>query len=222
MGTIRVLLVDDHALLRESLKGRLAQEQGITVIGAGASADEAIELARELRPDVVLMDIDMPGSDCFAAASRLRGICPQTRIVFLTAYAHDRYIEAALEAGAVGFLTKSEPPERVVAAIRAAAVNRVSYSADVQARLVIDDDRPRLANAVKTRVSTLTQRETETLRYVARGVSKGEVARLMHVSPRTVDRHTENLMRKLGIHDRLMLAHYAIREGLIEPEHRHF
>ena len=216
MSTIRVLLVDDHALLRESLKGRLAQEHAIAVVGAVASADEALELAPQVRPDVVLMDIDMPGSDCFAAARQLRGLCPLARVVFLTAYAHDRYIEAALEAGAVGFLTKSEPPECVVSAIRAAAVNRVTYSADVQARLVVDDDRPRLASALRSRMSTLTPRETETLRYVARGVSKGEVARLMDISLRTVDRHTDNLMRKLGIHDRLLLAHYAIREGLIE------
>jgi DNA-binding NarL/FixJ family response regulator len=217
MGAIRVLLVDDHTLLRDSLRSRLEREHTIAVVGAAANADEAVEAARELRPDVVLMDIDMPGLDCFVAAGRLRAISPGIRTVFLTAYAHDRHIEAALEAGAVGFLTKSEPPERVVAAIRAAAVNRVSYSADVQARLVIDGDRPRVSGAVKTRASTLTQREIETLRYVARGVSKSEVARLMHVSPRTVDRHTENLMRKLRIHDRLLLAHYAIRENLIKP-----
>ena len=216
MGAISVLLVDDHTLLRDSLCGRLEQEHAITVVGAAANADEAIKLALNARPDVVLMDIDMPGLDCFVAAERLRAISPSVRIVFLTAYAHDRYIDAALKAGAVGFLTKDEPPERVVAAIRAAAANRTFYSSEVLARLAVDHDCVRLAGAVETRASTLTQREIETLRYVARGVSKRRIAGLMHVSPRTVDRHTENLMHKLVIHDRLLLAHYAIREGLIE------
>jgi DNA-binding NarL/FixJ family response regulator len=217
MGPIKVLLVDDHALLRESLRGRLSQEHAIGVVGVAANADEGLELARELQPDVVLMDIRMPGVDCFAAASRLRTVCPQARVVFLTAYAHDHYIEAALKAGAVGFLTKCEPPERVVAAVRAAAIGRTSYSDDVRARLAVEQDRPQLANAISARASTLTPREIETLRYVARGLSKGNIAKLMHVSPRTVDRHTENLMHKLRIHDRLLLARYAIREGLIEP-----
>jgi len=212
-----VLLVDDHELLRETLRERLQREAFITVVGTAGNAEEAIELARSHRPDVIVMDIDMPGLVCFEAAREMMAAQPDLRLIFLSAHTHDHYIEQALKVGALGYLTKSEPPEKLVAAISAAMRNEGSFSEEIRTRLVIEPGRARLADKAASRASTLSEREIETLRYIARGLPHKEIAALMHVGPRTVAKHTENLMRKLGIHDRVELARFAIREGLAEP-----
>ena len=212
-----VLLVDDHELLRETLRERLQREAFITVVGAAGNAEEAIELARSHRPDVIVMDIDMPGLVCFEAARQITAAQPDVRLIFLSAHTHDHYIEQALKVGALGYLTKSEPPEKLVTAISAAMRNESSFSDEIRSRMVIESERARLSDKVVSRASTLSERENETLRYIARGLPHKEIADLMHVGPRTVAKHTENLMRKLGIHDRVELARFAIREGLSEP-----
>ncbi len=216
MKPISVLLVDDHALVRESLGQWLRAEDGITVVASVGSADEAIQEALRFKPDVVLMDIDMPGLLCFDAAQVIRTRCPSTRVVFLSAFFSDRYIEDALAAGASGYLTKGVPPEQVVKAVRDVAQGGVCFSPEVQQRLVIDSGGVKLGTASKTRVSTLTPRELEVLRYLARGLSKKEIANTMHLSVKTVDNHSASLMSKLDIHDRVELARFAIREGLAE------
>ncbi len=212
-----VLLVDDHELLRESLCERLQREAFITVVGAAGNAEEAIDLARSHRPDIIVMDIDMPGLTCFEAARRITAAQPDVRLIFLSAHTHDHYIEQALKVGALGYLTKSESPKKLVAAISAAMRNEGSFSDEIRNRMVIGPGRARLSDQVVSRVSTLSEREIETLRYIARGLPHKKIADLMHVGPRTIAKHTENLMRKLGIHDRVELARFAIREGLSEP-----
>lgn len=217
---IRVLMVDDHALLRESLRDRLEAEPDMQVVDTAGSAEEALACVARGCPDVVLMDIDMPGQSCFDAATKLKEVCPDAAIVFLSAFFHDRYIESALAAGATGYMTKDEPPANIVEGVRAAANDLACFSPKVQQRLVIDGKGARLSrtdgDGGGARVSLLTTRELEVLRYLARGLSKKEVAALMGVSVKTVSRHTENLMDKLDIHDRVELARYAIREGLAE------
>ena len=217
MSKITVLLVDDHELLRETLRERLEREALITVVGTASDAEEAIELASDRCPDIIVMDIDMPGLSCFDAARKIMAEQPDVRLIFLSAHAHDHYIEQALEVGALGYLTKNEPPETLVAAISAAMRNEGSFSEQVRSRLIIDPKRARLSDKSSSRVSTLSEREIETLRYIARGLPHKEIADLMDVGPRTIAKHTENLMRKLGIHDRVELARFAIREGLSEP-----
>ncbi len=213
---VRILLVDDHALLRDALGERLHREDSLDVVGTASTAEEAIELARSLRPDIILMDIDMPGLTCFEAAKRILQEREHVRIVFLSAYTHDHYIEEALSVGAMGYLTKAEPPDRVISAIREVAEDHTCFSDAVLNRIVFEDCGAKLATTGKSRVSTLTNREVEILRYLARGLGKKEIARIVHVSTKTVDKHTENLMRKLDIHDRVELARFAIREGLAE------
>lgn len=216
MKPVSVLLVDDHALVRDSLSNWLRSEDDINVVASVGSADEAIAEALRFKPDIVLMDIDMPGLLCFDAAQVIRTRCPSTRILFLSAFFSDRYIEDALAAGASGYLTKGVAPEAVVKAVRDVAHGGVSFSPEVQQRLVIDSGGVRLGAATKTRVSTLTPRELEVLRYLARGLSKKEIAATMHLSVKTVDNHSASLMSKLDIHDRVELARFAIREGLAE------
>lgn len=212
---MKILLVDDHALLRETLAERLDKEPSFSVVGTASNAGEALEMCREDQPDVILMDIDMPGLDCFDAARRISSVHPGTRIVFLSAHAHDRYIERALAVGAMGYLTKDESPEKVVAAIREVARNRVCFSEEILQRMVVGERRVGLATAGSSRLSSLSNREVEVLGYLARGLQKKEIARVMHVSRKTVEKHAENLMRKLDIHDRVQLARFAIREGIL-------
>lgn len=217
MRKTRILLVDDHELVRSTLARCIDTIQGIEVIATAANGNDAIALAIEHRPDIVLMDIDMPGVLSFEAARSIQNRCPDTRIIFLSAFFSDRYIDEALAAGASGYLTKSEPVEAVEQAIRRVASGAAYFSPEVESRIVFDKDGIRLATDGKTRTSTLSARELEVLRYLTRGLSKKEMAELMHLSERTVNRHCSNLMDKLDIHDRVELTRYAIREGLTEP-----
>lgn len=213
---LSILLADDHAMFRVMLEGLLEAESGMRVIASVSNADQAIEQAAKHNPDIILMDIDMPGLLCFDAAKTIASRCDDTRIVFLSAFFHDRYIEQALLVGASGYVTKSEPPESVISAIRSVASGAAYYSQEVQARIVVDSEGPRLTREPHTRASTLTAREMEVLRYLARGLPKQKIAQTMHLSANTVNRHAYSLMQKLDIHDRVELTRFAIREGLAE------
>lgn len=213
---ISVFIVDDHALLREALRARLDLERDMRVVGTAKDAGEAVARIADLAPDVVLLDVDMPGISCFAAAKAIKASRPDVLILYVSAFFNDHYIDSALAAHASGYITKDEPPEAIVRAIRSASAGSPYFSPQVQSRIVVASEGVRLAEAGRTRASLLTPRELEVLRYIARGLPKKEIAATMHVSVKTVSRHTENLMEKLGIHDRVDLARFAIREGLTE------
>ena len=213
---IKLLVVDDHALVRDVLADRLEREPDIKVVGTASTADEAIRMTSKHKPDIILMDIDMPGLDCFDAAKVIMSAQPQTRIIFLSAFHHDCYIENALTVKARGYLTKREPPESLISAIHEVASGGACFSEEVQARIVVDSRGAKLAAKKTTRASMLTPRENEILRYVARSLSKKEIARITNLSVKTVDRHCANLMGKLDIHDRVELTRFAIREGMAD------
>ena len=211
---ITIVIADDHAMVREPV-ARYLQEAGIRVVASVSNADDAIEECLKHRPHIVLFDIDMPGLLCFNAARILGDQLPETRIIFLTAFANDRYIEQALEVKASGYITKGESPESVLEGIRRVASGRAYYSPEVHERIVVDSGGARLYSG-QTRTSTLTKREREVLEYLARGLAKKEIAATMHLAVKTVENHCTNLMRKLDIHDRVELARFAIREGFVE------
>ena len=213
---ISLLLVDDHALMRQMLEEKLAAESDIVVLGAVENADRGVDEAIRLKPDVVLMDIDMPGLVCFDGVRLINQQCPGTRVIFLSAFSHDHYIEQALAVEAAGYVTKSETPEVVMQAIRSVSRGRNFYSETIRNRIVVDTGGTRLVGKKKSRVATLTPRELEVLRYVARGLTEKEIANTMRLSPKTVHCHTANLMNKLSIHKSIELARFAIREGLAE------
>ena len=216
-GTVKILLVDDHALVRGALGERLRREPAFEVVGSVSTADEAIAQISRFEPDVVVMDIDMPGLSCFDAARRIGSICPRTRLVFLSGFLTDYFVEQALAVRARGYITKREPPETVVTAIHEIVGGGAFFSEEVQARIVVDARGARLAKSARAPLSLLTPRELEMLRYIAQGLAKKEIAALTHISVKTVDRHTVNLMTKLDIHDRVELTRFAIREGLAKP-----
>jgi DNA-binding NarL/FixJ family response regulator len=214
---ISIMIVDDHTMVRTTFRDRLELEPDMSVVACVGSADEAVAQAARLVPDIVLMDIDMPGMLCFDAAKTICLRDSSIRIIFLSAFYHDRYIEQALEVRAWGYVTKNETEQSLIEAVRRVASGVTYFSPDVQSRIVVDARGPRLAHAGYSRTSTLTHREMEVLRYLARGMSKKEIGKTVHISVNTVNRHASSLMNKLDIHDRVELARFAIREGLAEP-----
>jgi len=211
----RILLVDDHELVRSALRGLLQRDPAYEVVGECSNAEDALRSAFECDPQILLIDIDMPGMICFDAVKQMRARLPELAVIFLSAFFHDHYIEQALAVGARGYVVKGDPPSVLFEALEAVARGGDFFSDDVRARFALDE-RGLPSEGAPTVTSTLTNREVEVLRYLARGLSKKEVAGTMHLSVKTVEHHSASVMRKLDIHDRVELARYAIREGLAE------
>jgi DNA-binding NarL/FixJ family response regulator len=215
-GIIRVAMIDDHTLFRKAMCETLGREEGIEVVAQADRADGVVEIVHGTRPDVILMDIDMPGLTAFEAVRRVSSIFPHVRVIIVSAFHSDQYIEQALAANAHGYLTKNEEPDELVRAVRKVVSDELYFSPVIWSRLVIGPKGIRLVDGAPTVRSKLTIREVEVLRYVAEGLSKKEMARTMGLSVKTVDRHVTRLMEKLDIHDRVELARYAIREGFVQ------
>lgn len=214
---VRVILADDHAILREMLATRLGQEADFEIVAAVDSAEAALQAARLNVPDLVVLDIDMPGLSPFAAARALGAGQHRTRVVFLSAFLRDGYLQQALEVEAAGYLVKRESLDDLVRGLRAVAQGRTAFSPAVRARMSLVESGVEFMNQPAGRLSLLTPRELETLHYLASGLSRKEIAGRKEISPKTVEQHCEHVMAKLDIHDRVELARFAIREGVLEP-----
>lgn len=218
MRPIRVLCVDDHSFLVEGLKARFGLERDIEFVGWMPTAEGLVGEAKRLRPDVILLDIEMPGPDSFDAAAELHRLLPESRVVMLSAYVRDQYISAAVKAGAWGYFSKSDTADDIVEGIRKIAHGEFAFSPAVRERCQVPaTSRRGRPEPPKTRLDGLTPRETEVLRLIGRGLSRREIADLIKRSPKTVDGHRESIMQKLDIHDRGELVRFAIREGIVEP-----
>lgn len=218
MKSVKILVVDDHSLVRANLAEVLGRIEEFEIIGQAKDAKSAVEFVQRTPPDIVLMDIDMPGLVSFEAARRIAESHPDVGIIFLSAYTHDSYIEQALAVGAMGYFTKYDEVDSISDAIKRASQGECVYSSKVWERLVLTKKGLRLRDAgepQKSRLSTLTAREVEILRYLAQGMSKKEISSILHIAVRTVEGHTRNLMDKLDIHERVELARFAIRENLV-------
>lgn len=215
--SIKLFLIDDHVLMLDTLADRFDQEPGIVVTGTAKDAENIVAAVRRLNPDIILMDIDMPGLSCFEAIQRVKTVRPKTDIIILSSFTHDHYIDMAIQVKANGYLTKSEPFASLVQAVRRVANGRTHFSPSVESRIVATKDGAHLnSGRAKTRSSMLSPREIEVLQYLAKGTSKKDIAETMHVSIKTVDAHCQRLMNKLDIHDRVEIARFAIREKLTE------
>jgi NarL family two-component system response regulator LiaR len=208
---IRVLLVDDHPVVRQGLRALLSTQDGIEVVGEADDGDVAVSAAERLSPDVVLMDVVMPAMDGVEALRRIVERRPETRVVMLTSYADERRAIEAVDAGASGFLLKDASPRDVVSAIRAAHRGEAVLHPAVAAKLMAERRRPPAAH------SDLTPRELEVLRLVARGLQNKRIAAELHLSEKTVKTHVSAVLRKLDVTDRTQAAMYAVRERLVEP-----
>ncbi|MGI9641410.1 MAG: response regulator [Acidimicrobiia bacterium] len=214
MNNIGVLVVDDHALVREMLADRISSERGMLVTAQAATSDDAVRLCRALTPDVVLLDIDLPGISAFDAARTMMDSEEPPRIIFLSAFIQDGYIAQALAVRAAGYLSKATPPPEVMDAIRTVAAGRTAMCAEVLDRLILDGAPTEQGVGAGARHTLLTQREREVVALIATGLQQKQVATQMGISIKTVQTHLAHAMDKLEIHDRVELARYAIREGL--------
>jgi DNA-binding NarL/FixJ family response regulator len=209
--TIRVLCVDDHELLSEGLAGRMAIEKDLECVGRLTTADTLVEEAQRLQPNVVLLDLEMPGRDPLESITDLRKSCPNTRVIILTAYLRDHLLDQAVQRGASGYFMKTDPPNEILDGIRHVAKGEMAFGSGVQERLDIIGSG---SSAVSSRLQSLTPREMEVLRLIGLGLSRADIARRLYRSLKTIDAHHTSIMRKLDIHDRAELTRYVIQEGL--------
>lgn len=212
---ITALVADDHPLIRSALVAVLNDTDDIRVVAEAANAADAVELAHKHSPSVVILDVDMPGIDAFHAATHIRQLRPSTAILFLSASDHDRTIEQAIKVGALGYIVKSDDPAGIPGAIRTVARGEQYFSPRAAERLQGGVGEVRRRKITGTRGAMLSDREVEVLRYVGKGFAKKQIAEMLGISVKTVDKHVTSVMEKLDIHDRVELALYAVREGLI-------
>ncbi len=212
MEKISVLLIDDHRVVRQGLRDFLELHATIDVVGEASSGEEGIQLACELLPDVVLMDLVMSGIDGVEATRRLTRVSPSSRVIVLTSFADDDKIFPAIKAGAISYLLKDVSPEELAHAVHAARRNEAVLHPDVAARLMQEFS---TADSPHAPIDQLTEREMEVLRLIARGRSNRAIADELVISEKTVKTHVSNLLSKLHLADRTQAAIYALRQRLV-------
>ncbi|GIJ73792.1 response regulator [Virgisporangium ochraceum] len=215
--TIRVLVADDESMIRAGLRMVLEAEEDIEVVGDASSGGTAVRAVAALRPDVVLMDVRMPGMDGLAATRRILATDPDVRVVVLTTFNEDGYVREALRAGAAGFLLKVAPPERLVEAIRVAARGEALLDPLVTRSVIAAFAGLRTEPGPPPRLDLLTPREAEVLHMLARGLSNAELAAELVVSDATAKTHVARVLMKLGLRDRVHAVIYAYEHGLVRP-----
>ena len=217
MPDIRLLLVDDHEVVRTGLRMLLESQTDMKIVGEASTGAEALELCNRLRPDVVVMDLTLPDSSGIEITRRIKQTLPQVNVVALTIHEDQEYFFEMLRAGASGYVPKRAAPDELVSAIRAAHNGEV-YIFPSLAKVLVNDYLERSSGQVEGIFSEeLTAREEEVLDLLVQGWTNEEIAQQLTISRHTVARHRENIMRKLNLHNRSELVKYAIRKGLIEP-----
>jgi len=216
MEGIKVLIADDHSVVRKGIRALLETEPGIRVVGEAEDGEDALHKALALRPDVILMDLVMPKLDGVKATHEVRERLPTAKVLVLTSFAEDRRIRAAIEAGALGYLLKDSSPQDLVRAIREVARGGSALHPKVAQRLIRQLQGPREESVREG----LTERETRVLKLIARGLSNREVARELSISEPTVRTHVSNILRKLHLKSRTQAALYALKEGLAQLEEK--
>jgi two-component system, NarL family, response regulator NreC len=214
---IRLLLVDDHEIVRTGISMLLESEAGMNIIGQASTGLQALEMASQLQPDVVIMDITLPDISGIEVTRRLKAQYPRIAVVALTIHEDQQYFFEMLQAGADGYVPKRAASEDLIKAIRAAFSGEVFIYPSLAKVLVADFLTQAADEKSKESVNGITTREQEVLEMLAAGKTNEEIAVVLSISKHTVARHRENLMRKLGLHSRSELVKYAIRKGLIEP-----
>jgi len=215
MSKIRLLLVDDHKIVRAGLRMLFLAEKDMEIVGEADGGTEAIQAAADLRPDVVIMDVAMPGMSGIEATRRIKEANPDTAVIALTMHEDEQYFFEMLNAGASGYVPKRAAPDDLVSAIRAVSQGQVFLYPSLAKFLVQDFLQRTEESGLPAIAEELTPREREVLIAIAEGHTNREIAELLTISVKTVDRHRENIMRKLNLHNRVELVKYAIEKGLI-------
>lgn len=214
---ITILLAEDHAVVRQGICALLKLEGHFTIVGEAQTGREAVELAKRLEPDVILMDIAMPVLNGLEATRQIRATNPAAKVIVLSAHSDDVYVERMNQAGVAGFLEKQTSSEILAQAIREVAAGRTFFSPPIARRLQAAQNATRGRNGVPRRnAKRLTTRESEVLQLVAEGLANKQIAAELCISIKTVEKHRQHLMNKLGIHDTASLTRHAIAAGIIE------
>ena len=216
MSEIRVVLADDHVVLRAGLRALLEAEMGIEVVGEASTGDEAVDLVRELKPTVVVMDLSMPGSGGLEATRRIVALHLDTRVLVLTMHAEEEYLVPVLEAGASGYLTKTIADRSLIEAIRIVARGEVYLPPQATKLLLREYKAASSGEASPERLHQLSTREQEVLALTAEGYSSKEIGEKLFISPKTVDTYRSRIMEKLGLNHRAELVRFALRAGLLK------
>jgi len=214
MGKIRVLVADDHTILRKGLCSLLEGKPDIEVVGEAEDGREAVEKVEALLPDVVLMDITMPRLNGLEATRQIKRLFPRVKIVALTMYTNEEYIQQFLQAGASGYVVKQAAPAELISAIQA-VYRGDSFLSPMISKTIIDEYLKRAEPAASSEQAKLTDREREVLQLIAEGYSNRDIAQKLQISIKTAGVHRTNLMEKLGIHNVTDLVKYALRKGII-------
>ncbi len=215
MKKIKVLIADDHTILRQGIKALLDNQKGIEVIGEAKDGREVLKAVENSMPDVVLMDIAMPGLNGLEATRRIKKKFPAMKVLVLTMYTNEEYIFQVLNAGANGYLVKETAFQDLISAIEAVYRNEAFMSPSISKK-VIDSYIQRVQGGEEQTGEILTAREREVLQLIAEGNSSKKIAEILFISPKTVETHRAHLMEKLNIHNRAGLVKYAIRKGMVE------
>ncbi len=213
--TTRLLLVEDHKVVRSGLRMLMSAEEDVEIVGEAGTAAEAMSKTAELLPDVILMDIGLPDKSGIEATREIKARFPKISVVALTIHEDEEYFFKMLEAGASGYVPKRAAPEELLSAIRVAAAGEVYLYPSLAKLLVRDYLSEEHFTNDKAALDGLTARESEVLTHLAEGASNSEIASALVISQKTVERHRENIMRKLNLHSRAELVRYAIRKGII-------
>jgi DNA-binding NarL/FixJ family response regulator len=211
---IRVLLVDDHTILREGIRALLADEPEIVVVGEAGDGEEAVERVQALRPDVVLMDMVMPKMNGLEATRLIKECAPEVKVLILSMYDDDEYVQQVIQAGAAGYVLKGVQAGDLTHAIREVHAGSSFLNPQIAAKLIEDYVR-RVHGSAEAGHEALTPREREVLKLIAEGHSNRQIADILRLSRKTVESHRTNLMRKLDVHDVTGLVKHALRTGLI-------
>ncbi len=215
MNTLRIVLADDHTIVRHGLRVLLERQPGLLVVGEASNGREAIEIAQQQSPDIVLMDVAMPILNGIEAAARITSALPKTAVVILSMHSDESYILRALKAGARGYLLKDSAESDLIQAVQAVAAGKAFFSPAVSKVLAEDYLRQVQQRGVEDPYDLLTSRERELLQLITEGKSAKEIASLLNLSIHTVDTHRGNLMQKLNVHSIPELILYAVRKGII-------
>jgi two-component system response regulator NreC len=218
MKDIQVLIADDHAIVRDGIRQLLNKEPDMKVIGEATDGLEALELVKDLRPNVILLDIAMPNLNGLEAIGLLRESCPECQVVILSMHANENYVQQVLKSGAMGYVLKASPSTDIISAIRAAGKGDYFLSSQIKANVIDSYLKTSKSEPTVKGYDLLSEREQQVFRLVVQGSSTKEIAEILCVSPKTIEKHRSSISGKLGIQGRLEMLKYAIKIGVVNPE----
>ena len=218
MQQLKVLIADDHSVVRDGIKQILTGLEDIEIAGEAADGLEAIELVKSLKPDVVLLDIAMPNLNGLECISLILAAEPETRVVVLSMHSNENYVHQVLNAGAYGYVLKASPSSDIIEAIRSAWKKEYFLSSKLRANVIDAYLQSKKNKPVARGYDLLSEREQQVFRLVVEGKSTKEIAGILNISPKTIEKHQSSISSKLGVHGRLELLKYAVRLGIVDPE----